>query len=115
MDALPLPPRPNPDQYKKRAKELVDAARADDAGAVRAWASDWLTALTRALDMTQAPNYASLLRQATDVLVARTTKRIAAAKGAFALADAQHLIATIHGFENWAALARHIEAPFKGD
>ena len=65
MDALPLPLRPNLDQYKKRAKELVDAARAGKADAIRAWASAWLTALTQALDMTQAPNYASLLKQAT--------------------------------------------------
>lgn len=114
MDALPLPPRPNLDQYKKRAKELVDAARAGDADAIRAWASDWLTALTQALDMTTAPNFPSLLKQAIEVLVDRTQKRIDAAAGGFALADAQHLLATIHGFENWAAFARHVDAPFTG-
>ncbi|HEX5216643.1 MAG TPA: ankyrin repeat domain-containing protein [Vicinamibacterales bacterium] len=115
MDALPLPPRPNLDQYRKRAKELVDAARAGDPDAIRVWASDWLTALTQALDMTTAPNFPSLLKQAIEVLVERTQKRIDASAGGFALADAQHLIATIHGFDTWAAFARHVDAPFKGD
>jgi len=115
MDALPLPPRPNLDQYRKRAKELTNAARAGDAGAVRAWASDWLTALTQTLDMTAAPNFPSLLKQAIDVLVERTQKKIDAAAAGFALADAQHLIATIHGFENWAAFARYVDTPSTGD
>jgi hypothetical protein len=115
MDALPLPPRPNLDQYKKRAKELVDAARSVDANAIRAWASDWLSALTRALDMTQTPNFAELLKGAIDTLVEQTSKRIADANGAFVLADAQHLIATSHAFANWADFARHIDSPFKGD
>ena len=65
--------------------------------------------------MTTAPNFPSLLRQAIDVLVERTQKEIDAAAAGFALADAQHLIATIHGFENWAAFARYVDAPFKGD
>src|SRR5579864_8336773 len=115
MDTLPLPPRPNLDQYRKRAKDLVAAARSGQAGAVRAWADDWLTALTKALALTESPGYGALLRHATDVLVDRTNKQIAAASHRFDLADAQHLIAGVHGFENWAGFARHVEAPFKGD
>ena len=115
MDALPLPPRPNLDQYKKRAKELVSAAQSGDANATRAWAADWLTALSQVLDASKTPNYDSLLKQAIDRLIERVEQRMKTSKGQFALADAQHLIATIHSFENWAAFARHIEAPFSGD
>ena len=51
MDTLPLPPRPDIEQYRKRAKTLVAAANSGDADAVKHWASDWLTALTKLLDV----------------------------------------------------------------
>jgi hypothetical protein len=115
MDALPLPPRPNLNQYKKRAKELVAAAHAGHGEAIDAWAERWLTALTRSLGLTKSPGYEALLKRAIGVLVDRTNKTIAAAPGRLGLADAQHLIAGVHGFENWAAFGRHLEAPFKRD
>lgn len=115
MDALPLPPRPNLDQYRKRAKELVAAARSGQGGAVRVWADRWFTALTQSLGLTTTPGYDALLKQAISVLVDRTNKQITAASHRFGLADAQHVIAGVHGFENWAAFARHVEAPFRGD
>src|SRR5207244_3696969 len=40
-DAIPLPPRPNLEQYKKLAKDLLAACRSDDSGAVRGWATRW--------------------------------------------------------------------------
>ena len=55
MDTLPLPPRPNLDQYRKRAKDLVSAARSRDEGALRAWAADWLGALAKSLGVTLTP------------------------------------------------------------
>src|SRR2546426_3442614 len=47
MDALPLPPRPNLEQYKKRAKDLVKACKSRDQGAIRAWATAWIETLDR--------------------------------------------------------------------
>ena len=35
QDALPLPPRPNAQQYRKRAKELVKAGKSGDSEAIR--------------------------------------------------------------------------------
>ena len=46
QDVLPLPPRPDLDQYRKRAKELVAAARAGEA-ALLSWATQWIAALAR--------------------------------------------------------------------
>ena len=37
QEALPLPPRPNVEQYRKLAKELVKACRSGDPDAIRAW------------------------------------------------------------------------------
>jgi len=47
MDTLPLPPRPDIEQYRKRAKSLVAAGNSGDPNAVKQWATDWLTTLTR--------------------------------------------------------------------
>jgi hypothetical protein len=55
MDTLPLPPRPDIEQYRKRAKSLVHAANSGDPGAVKQWATDWLKALTRLLDVEITP------------------------------------------------------------
>jgi hypothetical protein len=43
-DALPLPPRPNVEQYRKLAKDLLHASRSGDPGAVGDWAARWAPA-----------------------------------------------------------------------
>jgi hypothetical protein len=40
-DALPLPPRPNPEQYKKLAKDFQLACKSSDSGAIRQRATRW--------------------------------------------------------------------------
>jgi hypothetical protein len=45
QDALPLPARPNVEQYKKLAKDLVKACRSGDAAATRLWATRWIESL----------------------------------------------------------------------
>ena len=45
QEALPFTSRPNLDQYRKLAKELVKACKSDDAGAIRAWTRRWLERL----------------------------------------------------------------------
>jgi ankyrin repeat protein len=83
MPAQELPARPNLDQYKKQAKELVKAAKAGDARAF---------ALIR--------EHHPRLKQASDDELHRTK---------FALADAQLIVARRHGFESWPKFANHIE------
>ncbi len=46
-DALPLPPHPNLDQYKKRAKDLLKASQSTDPAAIRTWAAEWIASLVR--------------------------------------------------------------------
>ena len=83
MPAQGLPARPNLDQYKKRAKELVKAAKAGDARAF---------ALMR--------EHHPRLKKASDDELRRAK---------FALADAQLIVARWHGFESWPQFAKHIE------
>lgn len=88
QDVLPLPPRPNLEEYQKQAKDLVKASRSVDAGAIRAWATKWLGTLDRTVDQ---------------------IAQFARAKGS-SLADAQFVIARVHGFESWPKFAKHLEA-----
>ena len=113
MDTLPLAPRPDVEQYRKRAKSLVAAAGSDNPDAVKQWATDWLTALTRLLDV----EITSFVQGSFDRAIDRLTAEVAARKRKaqhegeeFSLADAQHLIAQAHSYENWASFVAEIEA-----
>jgi hypothetical protein len=55
-DALPLPPRPNLEQYKKLAKDLRHAGASGQADAIRVWAARWLEALTPRRGITITPD-----------------------------------------------------------
>src|SRR5688572_33349954 len=82
MPARDLPARPNLEQYRKQAKELRTAYRSGDADAAH-----------------RVRRYG----RAADASDARNVK-------AFALADAQFVVAREHGFDSWPKFAKHIEA-----
>src|SRR5215467_5836454 len=110
MDTLPLPPSPSLEQYRKRAKALVDAARSADPSAVRDWARTWLETLATSLGAAISPFVRDSIDRAVEHIESRVTERKGSAHAKpFLLADAQHLIAAAHGFENWAAFAQHVE------
>jgi Ankyrin repeats (3 copies) len=90
QDALPLPPRPSLEQYKKRAKDLVKACRSGDPAALRAWAARWGDTDTRHID---------------EIAQFARTKLAGSCK----LTDAQFVIARAHGFESWPKMAKHLE------
>jgi ankyrin repeat protein len=81
MDARALPPRPSLAQYRKQAKDLLHAARAGDPESVER--------------MSRCPRDRGNARRG--------------GHGAYALADAQLIIAREHGFEKWPAFASHVE------
>ena len=54
-DALPLPPRPNLEQYKKLAKDFKSACKSSDPGAVRGWAACWMEKIARLQDLEITP------------------------------------------------------------
>ena len=47
LEALPLPPHPNLEQYKKLARDLQEACKSSDAGAIRRWVERWVETLVR--------------------------------------------------------------------
>jgi hypothetical protein len=91
MDTLPLPPRPNLAQYRKRAKDLVKAATSTEDDAVRAWATDWLQTLDRLRGETVSPFVQGSFDRAVEGIEQRVRERTRA--GRFTLAEAQFVIA----------------------
>jgi ankyrin repeat protein len=136
QDALPLPPRPNLDQYKKRAKELLKASRSPDPSVLRTWFARWIEKIlvemfvipTQSRDLVPgARNELSLqIAQWTDQLEKFARKELpqttwgrthssvppseARRFDAATLTAAQFVVARAHGFESWPKLAAHIEA-----
>jgi hypothetical protein len=84
IDAKELPARPNLEQYRKQAKDLVKARRANDPAAI------------------------SHIKEHHPRLGKLSDEEIRTAS--FALADAQLIIAREYGFESWPKFAKHIEA-----
>lgn len=110
-DVLPLPPRPNLDQYKKRAKGLLKACKSDE-GAVANWAAAWIESLAALPgasitrrgqwfdhQVNQIEKFAWKTMSGPD----RRTRRCT-------LAGALFVIARAHGFKSWPRFADHVEA-----
>jgi ankyrin repeat protein len=95
MNARELPPRPNLEQYKKLAKELVKVWKSGSTGAIL-WEGAPLT-VTREQIRRRHPRLAGLSESDT-------------ASARFTLADAQFIIAREYGFDSWPKFAKHIAA-----
>ena len=117
-DALPLPPRPNLEQYKKRAKDLVKICKSGDRDALRAWVKEWIEALVKLYDLDiTLPRDAHRAYTPAEIgyrierTVDRVTKHLNATnqpRGACTLAQAQFALAREHGFASWPKFARHM-------
>src|SRR5262249_31650113 len=120
-DALPLPPRPSLEQYKKRAKDLVKICRSGDRDALRTWAREWIEALVKLYDLdvslprdghrAYTPAEISYRIERT---VTRITKHLNAmqqpSRGVCTLAQSQLALAREHGFVSWPKFAKHVQA-----
>jgi ankyrin repeat protein len=112
-DALPLPPRPSLDHYKKRAKDLVKLLKAGDRDALRTWLTDWFDGLVELhrLDLS-LPRDRSADQRRLDVAHAadRMLKHLEPLiQPSSTLAQVQFAIARAHGFASWPTFAGHIE------
>ncbi|HUI53887.1 MAG TPA: ankyrin repeat domain-containing protein [Bryobacteraceae bacterium] len=109
-DALPLPPRPNLDQYKKLAKEFQRACKSADA--LRDWAVNWAENLARLQGLEITPELAIRIDSDAKRMEQRWRKLQKTNDGAArcTLAGAQFFIAREHGFRSWPKFARHVEA-----
>src|SRR5687767_1498996 len=112
QDALPLPPQPNLEQYRKLAKDLAKACRSAESAAVRAWAGRWVERL-ESLDERGARVHENwVARRVSDVERFATDRlgRDQTGHKPCALTDAQFVIARAHGFSSWPTFAAHLES-----
>src|ERR1035438_4715244 len=102
-DALPLPPRPNLEQYKKLAKDFQSACKSNESGAIHGWAVRWLEKLARLQSVEITPE----VRNQFDAEAKRIEQRwhrfqqTNASAARCTLAGAQFFIARGHGFASW--------------
>jgi hypothetical protein len=110
-DALPLPPRPSLERYRKLAKDLVKACRCGDPAAIRLWAEDWTGSLVRLVGLEISPGMPVDPRQWADSAEQFARAQLAGDEAGrrCALSAAQFVLARLHGFASWARLARHLE------
>jgi len=110
-DAIALSPRPKLAQYRKWAKDLVEACKAGDRHTIRAWAATWLDTLADLQGVTMTPQLRAQVDREADRIEARWRK-LATADGGRSkctLADTHFFIAREHGFESWSKFAEHLE------
>jgi len=106
QDALPLPPRPDLDQYRTRAKELVAACRQGDP-AMQRWVTRWIADLVRLQPEGSRLNPADIERRSQQLMhFVRERLR----PNDTTIAQAQFVIARAHGFDSWPKLGQYVEA-----
>jgi hypothetical protein len=119
-DALPLPARPNLEQYKKRAKDLVKVCKSGDRDALCAWVTEWVEALVKLYDLdTRLPRDGHRAYTPAEIgyRIQRTVDRLTQhlspanqpASAACTLTRAQFVLAREHGFASWPKFAAHLE------
>src|SRR5690349_5796071 len=109
-DALPLPSRPNIEQYKKLAKDFQSACKSPEPSAIQRWVVRWAESIAppelREELARMAPRIEKHWRKAL-----QNSERA----GRCTLADAQFFLARAHGFPSWPAFTRHVEALASAD
>jgi ankyrin repeat protein len=108
QDVLPLPPRPDLDHYRTRAKELARACSSGDPAAIAAWAQRWVRGLIELRAESDRAQYARDGDRYARQVAGFARERLVPA--ACALAQAQYVIARAHGFASWPRLVHHLEA-----
>src|SRR6266702_8490428 len=109
QDALPLPARPNLEQYKKLAKDFSRAANDSDSSKLSAWISTWIKSLLDSAQLTLSSNLPVDVERWVDQ-VEEFTRRHKGTEKKLRLTQSQFILARSHGFESWAKFAKHLEA-----
>ena len=92
QDVVPLPGRPDVEEYRKQAKDLSTACNARGRDGVREWAERWLDE--------HGP---------VDAFIEFVWKRLSS-EGKCGVSDAQFALARAYGFLSWPKFSRHIKA-----
>src|SRR4051794_32574224 len=107
QDALPLPPRPNLERYKKLAKELVKACKSADEKAIGDWTRHWVHTIVWLNGSKSTPRMLAEIDHRASEVEDFVRRRLSHGKPVkrCVLTDAQFLIARAHGFESWPKFA----------
>src|SRR4051794_13500963 len=108
QEALPLTPRPNLEQYRKLAKDLVKACRSSDANALRTWAIRWINRLAAVQHRPKTLQTADEINASAGRVEQFARKHFSSGK--CSLTTAQFIIARAHGFASWPKFASHLES-----
>jgi ankyrin repeat protein len=112
QDALPLPPRPSVEQYRKLAEDLVKACRSADPRALGAFADGWIASLWTAIGTDQGSRARSAADRAAGQVEDFARRHLASG---CSLGEAQVVLARSHGFATWARLMEHLDRRERGD
>jgi ankyrin repeat protein len=116
-NAIPLPPRPDLEQYRKLGKDFQHACNSGESAAIRSWAFRWLENVARLrgveidADARRRMEFEAH-RMAGCWLDFRKKKE---ATGRCTLAEAQFFVARGHGFKSWPKFAKHLEGLARAD
>lgn len=109
-DALPLPPNPDIEQYKKLAKELVRICKSGDPAALDAWSRRWVDLLLKLTGLKPLSGWPFRPEQwAAQVAEFARKTLTGSADRKCLLADAQFVLARVHGFGSWTKFSRHLD------
>jgi hypothetical protein len=122
MDARPLPRRPNLEQYKKQAKDLLKACASAHPDAIHAWverwfddcADQWVETEARLLGIAVTQKLRESIQRQEIERIERNIRADELSKPHPRLADAQFFVARGHGFESWPKFARQVLALQRG-
>ena len=111
MYTLPLPPRPDIEQYRKLAKDFQAACKSSEPDAMRRRVLRWAEDLARLSNMPEQPD------RVADRLAARWQQFRGKNERAAdcLLADAQLFVARSHGFASWPKFAAHLKDLVRDD
>jgi hypothetical protein len=109
-DALPLPPRPDLEQYKKLARDFQRACRSNDSAAIRDCAARWLERLAHAREVEITTGVREQIDRESQRIERHWQTRPTASRHApCLLSDAQLFVAREHGFASWPKFASHVD------
>src|SRR5271154_1092415 len=113
QDALPLPPHPSLDRYRKIAKDLVKTCKSDEPESLRRWAEEWVETLVKLPGLTITPHLPVHIQSWKDDVEDLARRKLSGREShdrKCALTDAHFVIACSHGFESWPKFAKHLQA-----
>ena len=111
LHPLSLPPRPNLEQYKKLAKDLKDACKSADPGAIQLWVERSMETINCLHGFEVTPQVRNEIEKSAQQIEQRwhAFKKSNEHAGRCTLAGAQLFLARAHGFASWPKFASHVE------